>query len=139
MLSKGDIFFETRTPRTASSLHELTLSSEDYVEVGYWSTVEVPVGVMCACMPATRSLFGFALPKVFGSTKDLTFHLNSYGPSSISRLATGPNKIRVDQEWTVLREYHTKDGRIRSDSDTELVSAGGGVSENDDKSRGDQR
>ncbi|RSL82617.1 hypothetical protein CDV31_016919, partial [Fusarium ambrosium] len=41
---------------------------QDYVEVGYWSTIEVPVGILCACMPAIRSLFGLIFPKVFGTT-----------------------------------------------------------------------
>lgn len=36
--------------------------------MGYWSTIEVPVSVICACMPAIRSLFVRILPSVFGST-----------------------------------------------------------------------
>ncbi|KAJ4129117.1 hypothetical protein NW768_007648 [Fusarium equiseti] len=43
-------------------------ATQDYVEVGYWSTIEVPVGIICACMPAIRSLFGTVFPRVFGST-----------------------------------------------------------------------
>ncbi|KAJ4312890.1 hypothetical protein N0V84_009699 [Fusarium piperis] len=42
--------------------------TQDYVEVGYWSVIEVPVGILCACMPAIRSLFGLIFPKVFGTT-----------------------------------------------------------------------
>lgn len=38
------------------------------MEVGYWSTIEVPVGIICACMPAIRSLFGTVFPRVFGTT-----------------------------------------------------------------------
>ena len=29
----------------------------DYVPIGYWSTVEVHVSVICACLPALPSLF----------------------------------------------------------------------------------
>jgi hypothetical protein len=29
----------------------------DYVPVGYWSTIEVHVSVICACLPALPSLF----------------------------------------------------------------------------------
>lgn len=36
----------------------------------YWSVVEVDVGVLCLCMPATRSLLGRMFPNVFGSTSD---------------------------------------------------------------------
>ncbi|RSL67658.1 hypothetical protein CEP53_002874 [Fusarium sp. AF-6] len=42
--------------------------TQDYVEIGYWSTIEVPVGILCACMPAIRSLFSLVFPKVFGTT-----------------------------------------------------------------------
>ncbi|KAM0228301.1 hypothetical protein ACHAPO_010845 [Fusarium lateritium] len=42
--------------------------TQDYVEIGYWSTIEVPVGIICACMPAIRSLFGTIFPRVFGTT-----------------------------------------------------------------------
>ncbi|KAF4451295.1 hypothetical protein F53441_5716 [Fusarium austroafricanum] len=42
--------------------------TQDYVEIGYWSTIEVPVGIICACMPAIRALFGLIFPKVFAST-----------------------------------------------------------------------
>ncbi|KAG8356337.1 hypothetical protein FVEN_g5656 [Fusarium venenatum] len=42
--------------------------TQDYVEIGYWSTIEVPVGIICACMPAIRSLFGTLFPRVFGTT-----------------------------------------------------------------------
>ncbi|KAI1878992.1 hypothetical protein JX265_003169 [Neoarthrinium moseri] len=30
--------------------------TQSYVEVGYWSIMEISVGIVCACMPATRSL-----------------------------------------------------------------------------------
>lgn len=31
--------------------------------------METGVGIMCACMPAVRSLFGLIVPKVFGSVQ----------------------------------------------------------------------
>ncbi|KAM5349279.1 hypothetical protein ACJ41O_005786 [Fusarium nematophilum] len=49
-----------------ATTHNVT---QDYVEVGYWSTIEVPVGILCACMPAIRSLLGAAFPKMFGTTQ----------------------------------------------------------------------
>lgn len=36
--------------------------TQDYVDLGIWSTIEVPVGVICACMPAIRSLLRKLLP-----------------------------------------------------------------------------
>ncbi|KAI0484886.1 hypothetical protein GGR56DRAFT_615993 [Xylariaceae sp. FL0804] len=84
--------------------------TQDYVEVGYWSTIEVPVGVICACMPAIRSLFSLAFPKVFGTTRQGT---TGYGGSSFGRSlvaggstfglgGAGRKGINVKQEWTVL-------------------------------------
>jgi hypothetical protein len=35
----------------------LTTVAGDYVPIGYWSTVEVHVSVICACLPALPSLF----------------------------------------------------------------------------------
>ncbi|KAL4931459.1 uncharacterized protein BDV17DRAFT_297185 [Aspergillus undulatus] len=40
----------------------------DYVSVGYWSTIEIHVGVICACLPALRALFTRIMPRVFGDT-----------------------------------------------------------------------
>ncbi|CRG86148.1 hypothetical protein PISL3812_03151 [Talaromyces islandicus] len=39
---------------------------------GYWSIVEIDVGVFILCMPALRSLLGRLLPGVFGSTKGVS-------------------------------------------------------------------
>lgn len=39
------------------------------MKVGYWSTIEVHVGVICACLPALRSLFRRIWPCVFGDTQ----------------------------------------------------------------------
>ncbi|KAF4468575.1 CFEM domain-containing [Fusarium albosuccineum] len=57
--------------------------TQDYVEVGYWSTIEVPVGILCACMPAIRSLFSLVFPKVFGTTRgERSSYANISHPSS---------------------------------------------------------
>ncbi|KAH8199303.1 hypothetical protein TruAng_006539 [Truncatella angustata] len=86
--------------------------TQDYVEVGYWSTIEVPVGIICACMPAIRSLFSQVFPSMFGTTRGDTKSGYTFGhsqgyPSKMtgpSRLASnaGSAQIRVKQEWTVM-------------------------------------
>ncbi|KAI4596754.1 hypothetical protein KJ359_005096 [Pestalotiopsis sp. 9143b] len=43
--------------------------TQDFVPVGVWSTVETSVGIICACMPAVRSLCATVAPKMFGTTK----------------------------------------------------------------------
>ncbi|EKG19111.1 integral membrane protein [Macrophomina phaseolina MS6] len=40
----------------------------DWCDGGYWSIIEVDVGIVCTNMPAIRSLLGRIIPKVFGST-----------------------------------------------------------------------
>ncbi|KAK0661926.1 hypothetical protein DIS24_g2275 [Lasiodiplodia hormozganensis] len=44
----------------------------DYCDGGYWSIIEVDVGIICTCMPAIRKLLGQVIPKVFGSTHKAT-------------------------------------------------------------------
>ncbi|EED17823.1 integral membrane protein, putative [Talaromyces stipitatus ATCC 10500] len=39
----------------------------DYVELGYWSTIEVDVGIICACLPAIRKLLWKIFPNTLGS------------------------------------------------------------------------
>ncbi|KAI5925427.1 hypothetical protein F4810DRAFT_78801 [Camillea tinctor] len=107
--------------------------TQDYVEVGYWSTIEVPVGVICACMPAIRSLFSLVFPKMFGTTAPgrSGYYGSGFGPSSKgAKLASNAsnlhnNQIKVEQEWTVLvdpvEEHHT---HTRHNSDVELVRVG---------------
>lgn len=36
--------------------------------LGYWSTIEVHVGIICACMPAIRQLLRNIFPASLGST-----------------------------------------------------------------------
>ncbi|KAJ5214982.1 hypothetical protein N7468_010661 [Penicillium chermesinum] len=55
--------------------------SWDYVSVGYWSTVECDVGIICACLPAIRSLLCRVLPGAFGDTNPS----KPYGASSRSQ------------------------------------------------------
>ncbi|KAB5522976.1 CFEM domain-containing protein [Coniochaeta sp. 2T2.1] len=98
--------------------------TQDYVEVGYWSTIEVPVGIICACMPAVRSLFSLVFPKVFStSRKGSNYGFGSVGPSlklsSQPKLASN-KQISIKQEWTVVS---SDVGRERYPSDEELVRA----------------
>ena len=41
----------------------------DYVKIGYWSTIECHVGIICACLPAIRSLLRRVAPGAFGDTE----------------------------------------------------------------------
>jgi hypothetical protein len=77
-------------------------------------------------MPAVRSLFSLAFPKVFSTTrKGSNYSFGSAGPSlmlsSQPKAPGGTNHrqlIKVQEEWTVV----TSDvGRERFNSDEELV------------------
>ncbi|KAL2808259.1 integral membrane protein [Aspergillus granulosus] len=46
-----------------------TNATWDQAAGGYWSIIEVDVGLFCICLPALRSLLGHLMPSVFGSTK----------------------------------------------------------------------
>ncbi|KAJ5118996.1 hypothetical protein N7448_010705 [Penicillium atrosanguineum] len=54
----------------------------DYVTIGYWSTIECDVGVICACLPAIRSLLRLILPGFFGDTENVKSNvMNSHSHS----------------------------------------------------------
>ncbi|KAI1852284.1 hypothetical protein JX265_006334 [Neoarthrinium moseri] len=99
--------------------------TQDYVEVGYWSTIEVPVGVICACMPAIRSLFSQVFPAIFGTTRRGHSEYGYGGSRGYASKksgkppqgSTGGNtQIRVKQEWTVMSNV------VDNRSDVELRS-----------------
>lgn len=56
-------------------------------EVSNWSTVEINVGIICACMPAIRVVLVRLFPRVLGTTRDNTNqHYAKYGSH------TGPSR-----------------------------------------------
>ena len=92
------------------------------MEVGYWSTIEVPVGIICACMPAVRSLFSLVFPRVFSTSRRGTSYAFGSGGQSV-KLSSQPKhasnkEISVKQEWTVVS---SDVGLERYPSDEELV------------------
>ncbi|CDM36432.1 Extracellular membrane protein, CFEM domain [Penicillium roqueforti FM164] len=60
----------------------------DYVAIGYWSTIECDVGVICACLPAIRSLLRRISPRFFGDTEQAKS--SSYAMNSRSRGTSVP-------------------------------------------------
>ncbi|KAG8164103.1 hypothetical protein KVR01_006021 [Diaporthe batatas] len=94
--------------------------TQDYVEVGYWSTIEVPVGVVCACMPAIRSLIATIFPKVFGTTQQKSNYTGVSGGSkqwSFARLNSSGKHIKVQTEW-IVRSHNVPE---HEESRVELV------------------
>lgn len=58
----------------------------DYVEIGYWSTIECDVGVICACLPAIRSLLRRVFPTAFGDTTNANSKASMSRSGGTSRL-----------------------------------------------------
>ncbi|KPM41712.1 hypothetical protein AK830_g4838 [Neonectria ditissima] len=94
--------------RSLASYATTNNATQDYVEIGYWSTIEVPVGIICASMPAIRSLFSLVFPKVFGTTQRDKPYANisnqskpiSNSQKNFSKGSSQP-AIRVKTEFTV--------------------------------------
>lgn len=83
----------------------------------------MPVGIICACMPAVRSLFSLVFPKFFSTTrKGSSYGFGSVGPSlklsSQPKHSSNRKQISVKQEWTVVS---TDVGHERFPSDEGLV------------------
>ncbi|KAL2817614.1 hypothetical protein BJX63DRAFT_419555 [Aspergillus granulosus] len=66
----------------------------DYVQVGYWSTIEIHVGVICACLPAIRALFRRIWPRMFGDTAP--------GLSKGSRTRSGGTGTNITTEYDYI-------------------------------------
>lgn len=79
------------------SEYRLTSTIGDYVGVGYWSTIEVDVGIICACLPAIRSLLRGCWPTMFGDTRHGTTAKLSTSNPSVSR--STPDYSRLDDAW----------------------------------------
>ncbi|KAJ5918281.1 hypothetical protein N7454_010656 [Penicillium verhagenii] len=68
----------------------------DYVSIGYWSTIECDVGVICACLPAIRSLLRRVSPGLFGDTENVkSYDVSSHSRGRGSRLE-GPIYVHHD-------------------------------------------
>ncbi|KAK0107936.1 hypothetical protein ONS96_003722 [Cadophora gregata f. sp. sojae] len=57
----------------------------DYLPVAYWSTIEINVGIICACMPSIRLLLVRAFPRFMGTTRDGSYVYSTH--------RSGDNKI----------------------------------------------
>lgn len=76
------------------------------MSIGYWSTIECDVGVICACLPAIRSLLRRVAPTFFGDTENV----KSYGLSS--HQSRGPG-ARLEGQIYVHHDIH-----VHSKNDT---------------------
>lgn len=59
--------------------------SGDYVPAAYWSTIEMHVGIVCACLPAHRFLLGTLWPKFVGSFKGASATISKSSKAKASK------------------------------------------------------
>lgn len=91
----------------------------DYLPIGYWSAVETHVGVMVACLPAIRALFGSLYRRIFPQpasqpsyyedhTKDST--KKGSRKDSSSRIFSSMGRSRSDEDdFVQLEDFKTKE------------------------------
>ncbi|PVH81289.1 hypothetical protein DL98DRAFT_559877 [Cadophora sp. DSE1049] len=81
----------------------------DNVPVSIWSTVEISVGMICACMPTIRILLVSLFPKIMGTTQLSRTPNKYYNSSRGQHTATGGN-------ISVVRPR----GKSTSENDTDM-------------------
>lgn len=97
--------FFSHLPRTN---HRFTIG--DMAAGGYWSVIEIDVGIFCLCLPSVRSLLSRLFPRVFGSTKEAS----SMGhPSSQKKLRSHDRNTSFVQ----LIEMDNSTGQLKSHPD----------------------
>ena len=79
----------------------------DFYAVGIWSTVEITVGMICACLPSLRLLLAHLFPKIMGTTRH---YVSKYGSNGLSgrRISRPFNASVVSQ----MEKAHVPDDRI---------------------------
>ncbi|KAF2864811.1 hypothetical protein BDV95DRAFT_613177 [Massariosphaeria phaeospora] len=103
----------------------------DNVPAGFWSLVEVNIGVFCVCMPAIRRILASALPRLFAST-NASRGRPTYVPSTNQhrrkKTPTFGGSLLNDTAITKTVTTHVqRDGDWREDDDQiNLVQVRGG-------------
>lgn len=72
----------------------------DYMDIAYWSTIELHVGIVCACLPSLRSLFVALGAKVLATTRN----------GSRGSRATGPRSAGSSKNSTVAEKARGRGG-----------------------------
>lgn len=65
----------------------------DQYGVANWSTVEINVGIICACMPAMRLVLVRCFPRILGSTKKYPSQPSGNYKRSVGDRFDGNNKL----------------------------------------------
>lgn len=69
----------------------------DNYNIHFWSTIEINVGIMCACMPALRQILVWLFPVVFGgSTLRETYGSGKGKRYNVPRSRGSPDEVTTD-------------------------------------------
>ncbi|KIW01591.1 uncharacterized protein PV09_07063 [Verruconis gallopava] len=86
----------------------------DYVEAATWSTVELHVGIICACLPSLRSLFVSLGAKILASSKGTSGGSTGFGsnawrtPSRLQKISLTPNLRSENGDFINLVDVEAK-------------------------------
>jgi hypothetical protein len=89
---------------------QLTSHPGGYRAVGYWSTTETDLAIICACMPGIRALIMTVWPRVMGATtRGKSPMPSSFGASGFDNKHSQPSRAELgnDKDWIPLVETVT--------------------------------
>lgn len=109
-------------PHYYSIKYRADCCSGDYIEVGLWSTIEINVGIICACMPNLRLFVGRLFPNVLGTSHNESMYYTRDAERSgvHGKSAAGlGGGIMYSKSYDI--GYSERDA-VRGNSEVELVS-----------------
>lgn len=102
----------------------------DYYSIGYWTIIEINIGIICACMPSIRVLITYFFPQLFGRSHDHSTGL-TIGPPVAGARITQNLAGGVQHITTYSVEYNSKVNGNGSKF-VQLVNMGGRASSRSD-------
>ncbi|KAL0261584.1 hypothetical protein SLS55_003014 [Diplodia seriata] len=77
----------------------------DYVPIGYWSTIEVHAGILCACLPAVRALVYKCFPRLRerGSTRSGKYGKGGGSSSYYGNAGSGSRGGAIDTSTSIVQ------------------------------------
>lgn len=80
----------------------------DNYNIHFWSTVEINIGIICACMPAMRQILVWLFPVVFGgSTLRETYGSGRGRRYNIPRSKSSPDELMTNDSLVALNRPGT--------------------------------
>ncbi|TEY49541.1 hypothetical protein BOTCAL_0284g00060 [Botryotinia calthae] len=79
----------------------------DYVQLGYWCTVEICTAIICSSMPAIRLLLVRLFPRIAGTTQNSSNHSKSGGYDPSQRRSSVPKRASKNTYIPGRRGSHT--------------------------------